>query len=146
MELWIKRIIFVFFFAVSSGCALFTSHYDATRHENFTRLQAFHVKFIEDFTMGSDRQWNETLVKQVCNDGDLRFREAIFYVRSKDNVDKTGEKAVSILQEQFEDDCKFSLKRKKHFGKVWAKEHLEQVNNNYGYAVAGELTRVGAGQ
>ncbi len=126
-----------------NGCALFTTHYDATRHENFTKLQAFHVKFINDFTEGGDKQWGVAELEKICDSGDLKYREALIYAKSKDNKDGTGGRAVSNLKEQFEADCKFSQKRKKNFGKVWADEHLEQIKKNYGYAISGELSRVG---
>jgi len=44
---------------VAGGCALFTSHFDAMRQQNFTKLQAFHEKFIEDYTEGSGKEWTE---------------------------------------------------------------------------------------
>lgn len=127
---------------VLSGCALFTTHYDATRHENFTKLQAFHVKFINDFTDGSSKQWGLKEVNTICDSGDLKYREALVYAQSKDNKDGTGERAVRNLKEQFEADCEFSKSRSKSFGKGWALEHLEQIKINYGYAIAGELSRV----
>ncbi len=137
------HIVIMLSLLVLSGCGLFTTHYDATRHENFTKLQAFHVKFINDFTDGGDKQWSAAEIEKVCDSGDLKYREALVYAKSKDNKDGTGARAVSILKEQFEDDCKFSQKREKNFGKAWAGEHLEQIKKNYGYAISGELSRVG---
>jgi len=139
-----NRFIVIFLSILSlTGCALFTTHYDAIRHENFTKLQAFHVKFINDYTEGGPKQWSKSEIDKVCDSGDLKYREALVYAKSKDNKDGTGERAVSILKEQFEDDCKFLIKRGKSFGKAWAGEHLEQIKKNYGYAIAGELSRVG---
>ena len=125
-----------------TGCGLFTSHYDATRHENFTKLQAFHVKFIHDFTSSKSKPWDAKKLLSVCDSGDLKFREALVYAKSKDNKDNTGARAVSILKEQFEDDCNLAKKRNKNFSKAWADEHLEQILKNYSYAIAGELSRV----
>ena len=115
---------------VLTGCALFTTHYDATRHENFTKLQAFHVKFINDFTDGGNNHWNAAELEKICDSGDLKYREALVYANSKDNKDGTGARAVINLKEQFEADCKFSQKRGKNFGKAWADEHLEQIKKN----------------
>lgn len=142
-----KKNIKLYFVAIISlfiltSCALFTSHYDATRHENFTKLQAFHVKFINDFTGSKNKKWNAVKIEKVCDAGDLKFREALVYAQSKDNEDATGARAVSILKEQFEDDCRLTQKRKKNFSKAWAGEHLEQILINYAYAISGELSRI----
>lgn len=143
MKILKLQITIIIFLISLSGCSLFTTHYDATRHENFTKLQAFHVKFINDFTDGGAKQWNLSKINAVCDSGDLRYREALVYAESKDNKDGTGARAVTNLKEQFEDDCDLSRKRGKSFSKGWATEHLEQIKLNYGYAIAGELSRVG---
>lgn len=138
-----RPLILLLAFTLLSGCSLFTTHYDATRHENFTKLQAFHIKFINDFTLGGSKPWQLASVRNVCDAGDLRFNEALVYAESKDHKDDTGAKAVTILKAQFEADCAFSEKRGKAFSKGWAGEHLEQLKLNYGYATSGELSRVG---
>ena len=135
-------VVTIFSILLLTSCALFTSHYDATRHENFTKLQAFHVKFINDFTASKNKKWNAARIEKVCDSGDLKFREALVYAQSKDDKDKSGARAVSILKEQFEADCKLANKRKKNFSQAWAGEHLEQILQNYAYAIAGELSRV----
>ena len=129
-----------------NGCALFTSHYDATRHENFTKLKAVHVKLFEDWSEGSSKTWSENEVSTYCDKGDLSFREAYEYAKSKDNKDKTGQKAVKILWEEFSANCKLSLKKQKLFKKVIKDNLLPEIEKNYGYAIAGELTRVNAPQ
>lgn len=136
------QIVIIVSVVVLSGCALFTTHYDATRHENFTKLQAYHVKFINDFTEGGAKKWSLNAINTVCDAGDLKYREALVYAKSKDNKDGTGARAVTNLKEQFEADCHFSKTKEKEFSKRWSAEHLEQINLNYGYAVASELTRV----
>lgn len=129
-----------------NGCALFTSHYDATRHENFTKLKAVHVKLFEDWSEGSEKVWNADEVKAYCDQGDLMFREAYEYAKSKDNNDKTGQRAVKILWDEFTDNCKLSLKKKKLFSKTFKDELLPEIEKNYDYAISGELSRVNAPQ
>ncbi len=138
------KLYFVIIFSlfILTGCALFTSYYDATRHENFTKLQAFHVKFINDFTANENKKWDADKIEKVCDTGDLKYREALVYAQSKDNKDATGARAVSILKEQFEADCGLAQKRKKNFSNAWAGEHLEQILKNYAYAISGELSRL----
>ncbi|MFW2373464.1 MAG: hypothetical protein ACN4GM_10125 [Gammaproteobacteria bacterium] len=125
-----------------NGCVLFTSHYDATRHENFTRLKAMHFKLFDNWSEASDRVWKESEVSAYCDKGDLSFREAFEYAKSKDDSDKTGQKAVKILWEEFTANCKFSLKKKKLFSQAFLKELTPQIELNYNYAIAGELSRV----
>jgi len=127
-----------------SGCAVLTSHYDATRHENFTKLKALHIKLFDNWTKGSDMLWNENEVKQYCDRGDLTFREAFEFAKSKDTRDHTGQTAVKILWDEFSDNCKLSLKKKKLFSQVYVDETRPQIEKNYGYAIAGELDRVNA--
>lgn len=127
-----------------SGCAMFTSHYDATRHENFTKLKAVHIKLFDNWTVGSEMSWVENEVKQYCENGDLRFREAFEFAKSKDHKDKTGQTAVKILWDEFTANCSLSLKRKKLFSSVYAEETRPQIEQNYDYTIAGELSRVGS--
>lgn len=129
-----------------NGCALFTSHYDATRHENFTKLKAVHVKLFDSWTEGSEKIWKEDEVTSYCDKGDLSFREAFEFAKSKDNKDRTGQRAVKILWEEFSENCKLSLRKKKMFSKTFKENILPEVEKNYGYAIAGELTRVNAPQ
>ena len=82
-----------------NGCAMFTSHYDAQRHENFTKLKAIHMKFFEDWTEGSEKTWKESEVRSYCDEGDLKFREAYEFAKSKDSSDQAGQRAVKILSE-----------------------------------------------
>jgi hypothetical protein len=125
-----------------SGCALFTSPYDVTRHENFTKLKAVHMKFFDDWTVGTDKTWNLESVTSYCDKGDLQYREAIEYARSTDKSDSTGERAVKILWESFTSNCALSLKKEKLFSKVFMQELRPEIEKNYNYAIAGELARV----
>lgn len=128
--------------ALFTGCSLFTSHYDSTRHENFTKLKATHVQFIEDWSKDSGKEWNENLVTSYCINGDLAFRQAFEYAKSLDKSDKTGQKAVDILWSEFKANCALSLKKKKLFSSVFKKNILPTIEQNYDYAIQGELSRV----
>jgi hypothetical protein len=129
---------------IHAGCGLITSHYDVIRLQNFTTLKAYHVKFIEDYTEGSGRLWVAAEVSAICDEGNLRFREALVYARSRDKNDKTGERAVTYLHNEFKDNCKFLLERESLFSGGFAKELLEELNKHYCWAISGELERVGA--
>ncbi|MCG8311973.1 MAG: hypothetical protein MI976_02050 [Pseudomonadales bacterium] len=142
-----NRVIFVIpllFGFMLSGCAMFTSHYDATRHENFTKLKAVHLKLYDNWTEGSSMSWEQSAVSEYCENGDLTFREAFEFAKSKDNKDQTGQKAVKFLWEEFKDNCESSLSMRKLFSKVFMDELRPQVEKNYDYAIQGELSRVNA--
>lgn len=131
-----------------NGCSFFTSHYDATRHENYTKLKAIHFKFLQDWSENKDKdlekEWNENEVSAYCERGYLRFREAFEYAVSKDKPDNSGAKTVRILWWGFRKACKTSLNREALFSKR-AKEALgEEVLDHYNRAIAGELRRVNA--
>lgn len=132
------------FALIFSGCALFTSHFDAIRHQNFTQLKAFHVKFLEDWTEGSNKVWSETSVAEMCDRGDLKFREAYEYASSRDKADKSGSKAVKNLWSIFEKNC--AKAAKKAFSKAYSTEMIQEVSKNYQYAIEGELSRVGGSE
>lgn len=135
--------LFIFLLSiVLSGCALFTSPYDVTRHENFTKLKAVHMKFFDDWTVGTDKIWTQESVASYCDKGDLQYRKTLEYAKSTDKSDNTGERAVKILWESFTSNCALSLKKKKLFSKVFIQELRPEIEQNYNYAIAGELARI----
>ncbi len=144
MERRIRVFIPLLLAMLVSSCAMFTSYYDATRHENFTKLKALHIKLFDNWTVGSGMSWDKNEVKQYCERGDLSFREAFELAKYRDSNDKTGQTAVKILWEEFSDNCSLSLKKKKLFSKVYVDEIRPQIEKNYGYAISGELDRVNA--
>lgn len=131
------------------GCKLFTSHYDATRHENFTMLKAVHFKLFHDWSDESGNQWNGGQITTYCDQGYLRFREAHEFAKSRDKSDKTGQTAVRILWDQFEINCKYLLSMntdgsyKKYLFNSYDRENMiPSVEKNYDFAIAGEEARV----
>ncbi len=125
-----------------AGCSLFVSHYDASAYQYFTSLKAYHLMFLDDFTVGDDKTWNETAVKSACNTGELKFREATAYAAGKN--DQSRVHAFDYLHNVFKNECKLSLSSKKLFGKYFSQQEEQQVGQNYDWAIKGELSRVGA--
>jgi len=139
-------ILLYFCVLVLCSCTLFTSHYDAFRHKNYTNLKAYHLKFIEDNTEDEGNVWNENDIIEKCDIGELKFREAYEYALSKDKKDFTGSKAIKYLNEEFSENCKMLLKRKKLFNNSFVKGEygiLSEIKKQYGFAIAGEEYRVG---
>jgi len=102
------------------------------------------VKLLEDWAKGSGNSWSENRVESYCDKGDLRFREAFEFAKSKDSADASAQKAVNILWNEFGANCALLLKRKRLFSKVFVQEILPEIEKNYDYAIAGELSRVNA--
>lgn len=128
---------------ILSGCALFVSHYDAAAYQYFTSLKAYHIKFIDDYTVGEGKIWNEANVKSACDTGELRFREATEYAIGKKDASRVN--AIGYLHNVFKLNCDLSLsKLKKLFGDAYATEQKNEVTKNYDWAISGELSRVGA--
>jgi hypothetical protein len=125
-----------------SGCSLFVSPYDPLSYEHFTSLKAFHLKFIDDFTKADGKEWSDDILKDKCDNGDLRFREALEYEKEKKRKDKNREMAIKILHEEFIDNCKLLKDKKGFFGNGFAAELKSELEANYGYAIEGEVDRM----
>lgn len=100
------------------------------------------MKFFDDWTIGSSKKWNYDKVSRYCDNNDLTFRKAFEFAKSKDDADKTGQRAVKILWQEFTANCTLSLKKKKLFSLVFKEQLLTEIEKNYHYAIAGELSRV----
>lgn len=139
---WLSLIGMVF---VINGCALFTPNKDRTRHVNFNKLEAIHIKLF-DWSVGSGNAWNKKKVASYCDRGDLSFKEALEIAKSKDNSDNDRQKSVKILWDEFKENCKFVLHKNKLFSKAFKDNMLPEIKRNYHYAIAGELSSVSASQ
>jgi hypothetical protein len=125
-------------FLFIAGCSsLFVSHYDAGTYEKITSLKAYHLKFLDDCSAG----WDEARVKQSCDSGDLKFREAREYALGRN--DQSRVKAIKYLSDEFKEECDLALSSKKPFSKAYLEEQRPMVEKNYNYAIQGELSRVG---
>jgi len=123
------------------GCTLFASHYDAGAYQNFTSLKAYHVKFLEDYRQEEGKQFDETKLRASCDSGELRFREATEYAKGRG--DELRIRAIGYAHNVFKNDCRQALDHKKLLGATYVDENLPQVKQNYDWAIAGELSRVG---
>jgi hypothetical protein len=124
------------------GCSLFPAKYDETTIEMMTRMKAFHLKFIDDFMVGTQRSKIE--VNAACDQGDLRFRETIEYAKAISGGDTTRQNALEILQGQLQDNCKQLLQDAAPVSAGFAREMRAEVNDNYDSAIRGERARSGA--
>ena len=122
------------------SCGLFLSPFNVVSYENFTSLKAFHLKFIDDFTDGPNKTFDQNQIDDMYNIGDLKFREALEYERQK-TEDRNRIVAFEILYEQFQADHKFLIDKQSLYSKVFAQEYRGEVETNYNLAIKGELSR-----
>lgn len=124
-----------------AGCIHFVSHYDSVSYEHFTSLKAFHLKFVDDFTEGTGKQWDKSAFERKRDEGDLKFREALEYEKGKSKRDKNREEAFTILYEEFTDNCALLEDKQGFYGEVFAEELKKELEINYGLAIRGEEVR-----
>jgi hypothetical protein len=132
---------------LSLGCGAFVSPFDETSYEHLTSLKAFHLKFIDDFTAQEGKQWDNERFEERQDEGELKFREALNYESHKKKRDRNRETAIEILYEQFKADCDLLKTRADtgdyFFGEAYAAELKEELQENYGQAIRGEVIRRG---
>jgi hypothetical protein len=129
--------------ALVAGCGLFLSPYDAITYQHLTGLKAFHLHFVDQFTERSGRTYDAAYVRQRCDDGALRFREAQTYEGERSAPDRNRLAALAILEEEFLEDCALLLSLTRLFDSPFAAELKEQIAENYRLAIRGELARSG---
>ena len=106
------------------------------------------MKFIDDYTFTEQKQWDNEKLMLVCDVGDLKFREALEFEIGRKERDSLRENAFNFLYVEFKENCEFlenrATKNKFFFSKTYSKELKTEVEENYNFAIAGELSRVGA--
>ena len=122
------------------GCGLFQSPYSVVSYENFTTLKALHLKFIDDFTYGPGKSYDQNKIDEMYNMGDFMFRAALEYEMQKDK-DQNRIDAFNLLYTQFIADHLFLIESNQFFSAVFASELRSEVEQNYNLAIKGELSR-----
>lgn len=127
------------------ACGTLLSPYDARAYEVMTSLKARHLKLLEDATRGSERFAPTKLIQQ-CDDGDLRFREALEYASGRGDATRT--RAFLFLHEVFTENCSALLKTLSDdspandgFSPAFVAEIRTEVGKNFDLAIAGEDAR-----
>jgi hypothetical protein len=139
----VERVFWLLCFMTGvSGCSYFVSHYDAGAYQNFTRLKAYHLKFIDDVFMTDNGGRSREAVEAACDTGELKFREAAEYANGRQDITRVN--AIDILHAQFESDCQNGLSDHLRFNPTLAGALRLEVSKNYDLAIAGELSRVDA--
>ena len=126
---------------ILSGCTLIGS-YNPISREHLTALKAAHMKFIDDFTEGSNKTFDSTKVADAADKIDLKFREALEY--SKSLGDKLRTSNIQLLKDIFDLDLENITNKKRLLTATEAKTLAGPSADAYDRAIKGESIRPGA--
>jgi hypothetical protein len=135
-----RKIIFFSFLFTFYSCGLFLSPYSPHSYSNLTQLKVLHIKFIETFTKGDDREFNKEKIDDFYNTIDIKFREALEYEKQVTN-DETRLEAFQILYAELKSNYKMLIDSGGLFNKPFSEELLGEIDKNYNLAIKGELSR-----
>ena len=125
--------------------SVFVDHYSAASYQHFTDLKAFHLMFIEDFTAGEGKTWDEAAYTARRDEGELLFRQATEYARGRGG-DTLRVHAFNILHGRFTAHCEYlesgAKQGRPFFPEILARKLVPILTQNYDYAIRGEFARV----
>jgi hypothetical protein len=133
----------------SPGCAPAVSLRQPIYEQYLARLEAFHLTFIEDYTVDKtykpfDVVFDIRAARDRCSEGTLMFREALLYVDSGSSADAVQQRAMGTLAANFKNDCgKFlarAERRQYYFTRTFADALRDQRARAYDAARRGDPT------
>lgn len=113
--------------------------YSARSLEYLTSLKASHMMFIDNFTEGDSKVFNEEKLKINVSENELKFREAIEYSTSLNDELRTEN--LTILHDIFQLDAGKIQGDKALLTKKDAEMMKEASNHAYVLAIKGECVR-----
>ncbi|MEY2572417.1 MAG: hypothetical protein QOJ87_630 [Verrucomicrobiota bacterium] len=113
---------------------------DATSRNDVATLKTTHLAFIDEFTEGAGKVWDESKLTARTAAVDKQFSDAEQYEATK-KTDATRSRAISNLHSQFKRHCAMLVRRKALFRAAFAKGLKDQVAQNYDQALRGEDIR-----
>lgn len=122
---------------VVGGCASLTSGVDRSFLEKLDGLKAYQMNFIDEFTAGPGKQWDQARVQSASAQGNGMFQEAAAYADGKGGDRKA---AVDLLHDVFKKNCEF-LGGGALLSSAASEQLEEEVESNYADARAGECAR-----
>lgn len=113
---------------------------DAKSRNDIATLKTAHLAFIDEFTEGAGKTWDDQKLATSAAAVEKQFSDAEQYEATK-KKDVLRSKAISILHSQFKKNAK-SLESGKAFYRPKFAAHLkEQISENYDQALRGEDIR-----
>jgi hypothetical protein len=119
------------------GCA--TSK-DAKSRDDIANLKTTHLAFIDEFTEGAGKTWDDQKLTTSAAAVETKFSDAEQYEASK-KKDARRSKAISILHSQFKRHAGMLERRKAFYRAKFAADLKDQVTQNYDQALRGEDVR-----
>ena len=113
---------------------------DAKSRNDIAGLKTAHLAFIDDFTEGAGKTWDDQKLTTSAAVVELQFTNAEQYEATK-KKDVLRSKAIANLHSQFKKNVK-SLEAGKTFFRAKFAAHLkDQISENYDQALRGEDIR-----
>jgi hypothetical protein len=125
------------------GALLFTAcgtTKDVMSRNDIDTLKTAHLAFIDDFTEGSGKTWDDQKLTTGTAAVEKKFSDAEQYETTK-KPDARRAKAISILHSQFKRHAAMLEKKKAFFHAKFAQELKSRVTQNYDLALQGEDVR-----
>ena len=118
------------------GCA---TTKNAASRDAIANLKREHLAFIDEFTEGAGKIWDDQTLTTSTAALEKQFADAEEAPATK--ADARRRKAISILHSQFKRDAAMLQRRKAFFRTTFATDLKTQVSENYDLALKGEDLR-----
>ena len=119
------------------GCA---STKDAKSRNNIADLKTVHLAFIDEYTEGAGKTWDDQKLAGRIASVEKQFSDAEDYESTK-KKDARRAAAISNLHAQFKRHAAMLQRRKAFYRTKFATELKDQVSQNYDQALRGEDIR-----
>jgi hypothetical protein len=121
--------------ALVSGCATLAG-VDRTFLQKLDGLKTYQMSFIDEFTAGPGKQWDQAKLQGACEQGNSLFQEAAAYAEGKGGDRKAQ---VDLLHDVFKKNCEI-LGRGSLLSPAASAQLKEEVQSNFADAIAGECS------
>jgi hypothetical protein len=118
------------------GCA---STKNAASRDAIANLKTAHLAFIDEFTEGTGKTWDDQTLATQTAALEKQFADA--EQAPATTADARRKKAISILHSQFKRDAAMLARQKAFFRTTFAADLKTQVSENYDLALKGEDLR-----
>jgi hypothetical protein len=113
---------------------------DMRSRDDIATLKTTHLAFIDDFTEGPGKTWDDQKLATRTAAIEMEFTNAEQYETTK-KKDARRAKAISILRSQFKRHAGMLERRKAFFRAKFAANLKDEVTQNYDLALRGEDLR-----
>jgi hypothetical protein len=133
-------LLWILLLLIASGCPdKILLRYDDGFRQQLVDLKSFHTDFVDQFTAGTNKTWDQAAVQKACTDGDRMFDS----VADKSGSDATRKTAVNNLYDVFKSNCQM-LSGGKLYSMAASTQLKQELSENYSAAISGECLRAGA--